>query len=182
MSKVVRGAMIVALMLIAVSCKTNLDASRSQSLRREADILLEQEARITSEWTTEYAAAFNPQSRARFPANRQDLSRKAESMIASLDQSSSIQSTAAEKYLAASALEPNEKMRQFLSLFSQSFKTNVEINDLLKQQIGLVNDEEIKDTKTFEKQFQSIGAEIAEKVKDRGKLQSKGKEMIGIKQ
>src|SRR5918993_304545 len=108
MGKVVRGAVIVALTLIAASCKTNLDASRSQGLKREADILLEQEAGITSEWTKEFAAAFSPQSRARFPANRPELSRKAESMIASLDQSSSIQSTAAEKYLAASALEPDE--------------------------------------------------------------------------
>ena len=181
MGKVVRGVIIVALTLIAVSCKTNLDASRSQGLRREADILLEREAGIASEWTKEYAAAFSPRSRARFPANRQELSRKAESMIASLNRSSSMQSTAAEKYQAASALEPDERMRQFLSLFSRSFKVNVEINDLFKQQIGLVNDEEIKDAQTFEERVQRISAEIAKKVKERDELQSKGREMIGIK-
>ena len=182
MGKVVPGSMSVALTLIAVSCQTNLDASRSRSLMREANILLEQEAGITSAWTKEYAAAFNPQSRARFPANRQELSQKAESLTSALNQSSSMQSTAAEKYLAASALEPDEKMRQFLSLFSQAFRTNLEINDLFRQQIGLVNNEEIKDTKTFEERFQGIGAEIAKKIKDRDMLQSRGKEMIGLKQ
>ena len=87
----------------------------------------------------------------------------------------------AEKYQAASALEPDERMRQFLSLFSRSFKVNVEINDLFKQQIGLVNDEEIKDAQTFEERVQRISAEIAKKVKERDELQSKGREMIGIK-
>ena len=147
----------------------------------EGNILIEREARVTQEWTGEYGKAFTLRNRAQFPSNREVLRVHAENIIKLLGQSAALRSEAAGKYEEASRLLSDSKEKEVSTLFASSFRKDVEANELLKEQVGLVHNHEIKDQKTFNDRFMNLAQLIGQKIKERDDLQAEGKTIIGYK-
>ena len=176
-----RYILILSLLLSVLSCRSSQDTQKANVLMAEGNRLIEREARVTQEWTGEYGKAFTPRNRAQFPSNREVLRVHAENIIKLLGQSAALLSEAAGKYEEASRLLADGKEKQFSTLLASSFRKDVEATELLKEQVGLVNNDEIKDQKTFNEKFMNLAQLIGQKIKERDAMQAEGKTIIGYK-
>lgn len=146
---------------------------------REGNNFLNQESEISNEWKTEFMQFFNPKTRAGFPSNREMLRQHAENKIKLLKQMSVLENNAAEKFEQASQISTNEKEKKATSLLGESFRKNIEINQLFEKQMELVLDENIKDTQTFESKFMEITQNIETLTEEKNKLENEAKSILG---
>jgi hypothetical protein len=103
--------LLVFLLVVGLpGCKPSRE-QRAKDLMREGNTLLEQSSKLTNEWTEEYQKVFNPESRAKFPGNRDELRTGAETIITILDEASSLERRIANNYEEASTLSPNAQER-----------------------------------------------------------------------
>ena len=169
----------LALFFVLLGCQSNQYNQKVNELVREGNLLIEKDAVITNEWKTEFVKVFTPENRAKFPSNRETLRSHAENQIRLLEQQEALRNSAANKFEQASEISNNEKEKKFTSLFAASFRKDIEISRLFKEQMKLVLDDNIKDLKTFEMKFEEL-AQIAEtKIRERDELQSEGKRVLG---
>jgi TPP-dependent 2-oxoacid decarboxylase len=162
-----------------LGCKSIQYNQKVNELVREANVLLEQGTVITNEWKTEFVKVFTPENRAKFPSNREMLRPHAENQIRLLERLEILSNGAADKFDQASQISNNEKEKKFTSLFAASFRKDVEVSQLFKEQMKLVLDDNIKDLKTFETKFVALTKNVEMKMKERDELQSEGKRIIG---
>src|SRR2546423_3439951 len=144
-----RLIVLITILFSLTGCRSASSAQRAKALTGEAEKLVEQQTKIVEEWTGEYSPAFTPQKRAEFPANRDWLRSRADRVITLLNESSRLANEAADKYDQASQLVNGEKETKARALFASSFRKEVEVNDLLKAQMHLVSDGEVRDARTF---------------------------------
>lgn len=172
---------ILILLLQISGCGNKENNQQVNELVREGNNFLDQESDISSEWKTEYMQFFNPKSRADFPSNREILRPHAENQIKLLKQMSELENKAAEKFEQASQISTNDKEKKSTLILAESFKKNIEINQLFEKQMELFFDENIKDSQTFETKFMETTKNIEVMIKERDKLQNEAKNIVGEK-
>src|SRR5687768_9027654 len=111
----IRFVLLFLCAFILLGCRSG--AQRPKELIAEATALLEQDSRVTKEWTAEYGKAFTPENRAQFPANRQSLRGHAERVTRLLDESAKLSAGGAEKFEQAAALVTEVKAKKGMALF-----------------------------------------------------------------
>ena len=138
-------------------------ASRGQEVAakiRAANETLARSTKAGGEWTNEYMKAFNPQSRAQFPANRASLKASAEKVIKSLDEQQRLSKEAIQQYEQAQGMLSDAQQRKGMGLIISSLKKSLQSDDLFKSQMQLVSDESIVDEKTLNERFGRLAEEI----------------------
>ena len=176
----IRFILLISLFFNLLGCRLDPGAQRAKALMGEANSLLEQESRVTQEWSVEYGKVFTPQNRAQFPSNRESLRGHAEKVISLLDESARLSSAAAEKYEQAVGLVNEDKEKRGLVLFAASFRKDVEITGLFKEQMRLAANSEIKDQKTFNEKFMNLTQLIEREKRKRDDQQNEGKRLMGL--
>lgn len=142
------------LLIVSVAaCKPVSQNERAVTLVREANDLLRQSTDSTGDWTSEYGKTFTPQNRAQFPANREQLKTAAEKINKSLDETTSLNDSALEKYEQALALMKEGPEKQGMTMLVSATKKQSEVNGIIKSQLQLVYDEKITDEQTFNQRF-----------------------------
>lgn len=167
------------LFFVLLGCQSNQYNQKVNELVREGNLLIEKDAVITNDWKTEFVKVFTPENRAKFPSNREMLRSHAENQIRLLEQQEVLRNNAADKFEQASQISNNEKEKKFTSLFAASFRQDAEISQLFKEQMKLVFDDNIKDSKTFETKFSDLTQSAEAKIKERDELQLEGKKILG---
>jgi hypothetical protein len=156
----------VTLMLVIVigfsGCKSAPRDQEAGALIKEANSILAQSTNVTSQWSSEYMKAFNPQNRAQFPANRDSLRTAADKVVKALDDSSRLSNQALEKYEQAIELITDEQQRRGTTLLVEALKTSQRTNDLLKSQMALVSDDKLVTAEAFNERFMQLAQQIAE--------------------
>lgn len=71
------------------------------------------------------------------------------------------------------------RKKKITSLFAASFRKGAEISQLFKEQMKLVLDDNIKDSKTFETTFTDLTQSAEAKTEERDELQSEEKRVLG---
>ena len=177
-----RLILVLFLMVGLWGCKQESKEQRAKELMSEAGSLFAKSGtKLTEQWTNEYKTAFTVENRAKFPANRDSLRASADKIITILDESSGVDRMMAEKYEEASKLAGTDDERRGASLIADALRKDIEINNLLKAQMRLVSDEEIKDEKTLNDKFMQSWQRIHEKQRESGDLLSQGKRALGVK-
>jgi hypothetical protein len=175
-----RLILLIFFALALAACKSGSGAERAKALMGEANDLLEQQSKITSQWAAEYGKVFSPQNRAQFPSNRNSLRTHADALIKLLDESSRLSNAAADKYEQASKLAGNDQERRGMVQFVTAMRNDVEVNELLKSQMRLVADEAIKDEQTFNEKFTDAMKLIQQKEKESEDHMNEGKRLLGL--
>jgi flagellar motor protein MotB len=170
---------VLMLLLAFIVCQARQYNHQVNDLVREGNKLIEQEADITSQWKAEYVKTFTLENRAKFPANRDNLRSSAENQIKLLEQQQNLLSKTADKFEQASQISKNEKEKKFTSLMAESFRKDIEVNQLFKEQVNLILDDNINDLQTFEAKFKELTQKAEMKIKERDNLQAEAKRIIG---
>lgn len=173
-----KSSLVLFLSFFLWNCQSKLYDEKVNDLVREANNLLKQGESINTEWKTEFVHTFTPENRAKFPSNREVLRPHAENQIKLLEQKQVLSNSAAEKFEQASQISKNEKEKRVTSQFAASFKMDVEIDELFKEQMKLVLDNSINDLTTFDRKFKDLTKSIELKMKERDELQSEGKSVL----
>ena len=149
---VARVTLLIFLLVTFSGCN-RVRERRSKALRHDAYTLIARDTEITHQWTNELAKAFTPESRAKFPANRDFLRTHAAQIIKLLDESSSLNNRAADKYEQAARLSGNDQQLRGMRSLASGFRKTVEVNEILKSLMQTVFDETVMDQKTFNAKF-----------------------------
>jgi hypothetical protein len=176
----VRVIPLLLVLTVFGACKSASRTNDAAALMREANSLLAKSTESSTQWTTEYMKAFNPENRAQFPANRQSLKKSADNVIKSLDENSRISNEAIAKYEQATALITDEKQRRGSTMIVSALKTSVEMCGLFKSQMQLVSDEKVTDQKTFNDRFNQIARQIGEKGRENKAQFDEGRRLLGM--
>jgi len=173
--------MLLFLALSFAACNRGPSAGdRAKALMRAANDLLVQSTKATEEWTSEFSKAFRPQSRERFPANRDQLRASADKIIKALDEETRLNESAIEKYEQALALIKDGPQRQGMVLVVSAIKKEGQIRDLHKTQMQLVSDEKIVDAKTFNARFMEIMEQVMVVKRQSEAEFSEGRRLMGM--
>ena len=89
---------LLIVLLVTLSGCTVMGEIQSKVLLRQANKLMERDTDVTQKWSDEFLEVFKPTNRAQFPANRDFLSAHARQITKLLDESSSLNRRAADKY------------------------------------------------------------------------------------
>ena len=175
----IRFVLLTALLLSLFSCRPAPSTGRVKGLIAEANILLQEDGRVADNWLGEWGRMFTPQNRAQFPSNRESLRSRGENLIRHLNESTRLNAEAAEKLEQAAGLVTGDKEKKGLTAFAASIRKTVEINSLMKDQMLLASDVEIKDQKTFNEKFMTLMSLIQQKTREKDDQQSEGKALLG---
>lgn len=157
---------LILLVIVAGGCNSRSKSEQAKVHWREANELLRQQSDVTGQWGAQFSKAFNPESRSKFPSNREWLRTQADELTKLLNESSRLGQAAAEKLDQASGLTDNENDRKLMTQVATSLRKDLEVDDLLRSQLRLVHDEEIRDEKTFNARFMELMDVIQEKEKE----------------
>ena len=175
--------LILAIFLVVAlsSCKQSSGDQRANALMREANSLNAQSTKLTEQWTNEYQRAFTTENRAKFPGNRDSLRASADKIIAIVDEDSGLGRRMIEKYEEASPLLSKDDDRKAVGIIAAALKSKLEINELLKKQMQLVYDEEIKDGKILTEKIMQSWQQVRQKQDESDEQFKEGKRLLGIK-
>ena len=148
-----RVALLMFLLVAVAACNHVTSEQQTKALLSEAVELIKRDTDVTGQWANEYGKAFTPENRAKFPANRSFLRSQAVKVIKLLDESSSLNNSAAAKYEQAAGISRYDQQRRGLAAFASGFRKTVEMNELLKSQMQIVSDDNVKDEKLFNEKF-----------------------------
>ena len=175
----IRFVLFITLFFNLLSCRPVPSTERAKGLIAEANNLLEEDVRVADKWAWEYGRLFTPQNREQFPSNRESLRSSGESLMRLLDESSRLNAEAAEKFEQAAGLVSADKEKKGLTLFATSIRKTIEINSLMKDQMLLASDGEIKDQKIFNEKFMSLMSLIQQKSREKDDQLTDGKKLMG---
>ena len=145
----------------------------------EANKLLKEDVRVTSQWSGEYGKLFTPQNRQQFPSNRESFRSSGERLVRLLNESSKLNEEAAGKMDQAARLVSSDNEKKGLTVLTASIRKSIEINNLFKEQALLASDLGIKDQKIFNEKFLNLMSFIQQKSKERDDQQAEGKKLLG---
>jgi hypothetical protein len=131
-----------------------------------------------NEWAREFGQAFTEQNRAQFPSNRDWLNSRAQKIVPLIDESLRLNNEALEKYEEAGRLMSKDQDRRGMVLIVASFRTGMEIEQMIKAQAQLASDQTITDAKTFNEKFASLNELIRQKQKVRDDQFDEGKRLM----
>jgi hypothetical protein len=168
------------LVICFCACKPASREKEAAAMMREANAVLTQTTELTTEWTAEYAEAFRPDSRAKFPANRSLLKTRAEKILRILDEYTQLTNKAIAQYEQAIPLVTNEQHRRGFTLLVSAEKETLQANELVKSQMQLVFDESIADAKTFNEKFLDLAAQLGKSRSEHDVLFKEAKRLLGM--
>jgi hypothetical protein len=155
------------------------NTARAKGLIAEGNKLLGEDARLSEKWLAEYGRLFTPDNRAQFPSNRESFRSSGERLIKLVEESTRLNARAAEKIEQAADLMSDDKTKKGLTLVAASVRKNIEVNDLMKEQMLLASDGEIKDQKLFNEKFMDLMLLIQRKGTELDDQKSDGKKLLG---
>lgn len=175
----VRVILLIFLLLTFSSCSNFSRQQQAKALLGEATELIKRDNDVTDQWTDEYKKAFNPKVRAQFPANRSVLRAHAAQIVKLLDESSSLNNSAAAKYEQVAGLSGNDEHRRGFVAFASGFRKTVEVNELLKSQVQIVSDDTVVDEKLFNEKFLHVLQLVQQKRNESESQFGEGKRLLG---
>lgn len=175
----IRFALFITLSLNLLGCGKASNTDQAKGLITEANKLLNEDVRVTSQWSGEYGKLFTPQNREQFPSNRESFRSRGERLVRFLNESSKLNEVAAEKMDQAARLVSSDKEKKGLTALTASIRKTIEINNLIKDQTLLASNVEIKDEKIFNEKFMNLMSLIQQKSKERDHQQAEGKKLLG---
>jgi hypothetical protein len=178
----IRLFVLVFVALGLLGCKPSAQDERAKALVSEANTLFAKSSKLTSQWTNEYLKAFTQENRAKFPANRDWLSAEAEKITTILDECSRMDHTMIQKYEEASALSTKDQDRKGISSLAAAIRKDLEVTELVKSQMRLVSDEQIKDAKTLNEKLMSSWQLIQQKQSESTDLIKEGRRLLVAQQ
>ncbi len=176
---VARVTLLIFLLVTLPGCNDVARERRSKALLNDAHKLVARDTEVTDQWTNEVEKAFTPEKRAKFPANRDFLRTHAAQIIKLLDESSSLNNSAADKYGQAAGLSRNDQQQRGLRLFASGFRKTVEANEILKSLMQTVFDESVMDLKTLNAKFSHSWELIQQKRREVDQEFQDGKRSLG---
>jgi molecular chaperone GrpE (heat shock protein) len=147
---------------------------------REANNVLAQSTKTAGEWTAEYMKAFNPQSRAQFPANRGSLQTSANKILPLLDEHTRLSNEAIRQYEQTLGSISDANQRKGMGLIVSALKKSLQADELFKAQMRLVSDESIVDEKTFNERFLRLATEIGDSRRETQAEFEEGRRLMGL--
>lgn len=175
---VARVTLLIFLSILFCGCKDVTE--RQKALMSDANTLIIRDTEITKQWVNEFAKVFTVENRAKFPSNREFFRTHAAQIITLVDESSSLNNSAADKYEQAAALSSNEQERRGMQSFASSFRKSVEANGIVKSQMQMVSDETVIDAKTFEEKIVHSWRLIEQKQRESSRDMQEGKRLLGL--
>lgn len=175
----VRVISLILLLLALSSCNNVTPEQQTKALLSEAVELMKRDNVVTDQWTDEYKKAFRPDSRSQFPANRTFLRTQAVKIVKLLDESSSLNNSAAAKYEQAAGLSPSDQQRRGLAAMASGFRKTVEANEFLKSQVQIVYDDNVTDEKLFNEKFLHLMQLMQQKRSESESQFGEGKRLLG---
>jgi hypothetical protein len=167
-------------LLVTFSGCTVIRERRSKALLGEAYKLIKRDTDVTQRWSDEFVKVFTPANRAQFPANRVFLTTHAGKIIKLLDESSSLNRSAAEKYDQAARLSTKEQRRRGLTSIASALRKSAEVNDIIKSQMQMVSDETIVEQRLFNEKFLNSWQEVQEKRREMDHYTEEGKRLLSF--
>lgn len=171
--------LVIFLVVGLPACKQTSGDQRANDLMRETVSLREQSTKLTAQWSSVYRKEFTTENQAKFPSNRDSLRASADKIIAILDEDSSVTRRMLEKYEEASPLLSKDDNRRAVDLIIRALRNTLEVNELLKAQMRLVSDEEIKDGRTLNEKIMQSWQQVHQKQDEGNEQFQKGKELLG---
>ena len=174
-----RVSLLIFLLVTLSGCNYVARQRQMKTLLSDANKLMARDTDVTEKWGKEVATAFTPEKRAQFPANRDFMRTHATQIIKLLDESSSLNNSAAEKYEQVAVLSRSDKHRRGFALFASSFRKTVEMNELLKSQMQTVFDKTIVDEKTFNQKYSQTWEPLQQKRREVDQDIQDGRRLLG---
>ena len=158
-----RVTLLVFLLLILSSCNFVTSERQLKALMNDALKLMERDTNVTEQWSNEFNRAFTKENRAKFPANRDFLRSHAAQIIKLLDESSSLNKSAAEKYEQAAVVSAYDQQQRGLASFASGCRKKAELNEIWKSLMQTVSDETVADEKALDEKFSHWGRLLEQK-------------------
>jgi len=121
---------LLTFLLVTLTGCTLLGELQSKVLLHQANKLMERDTAVTQQWSDEFLEVFTPTNRAQFPANRNFLSTHARQITNLLDESSSLNRRAADKYEQAARLLNRDQRRRGLTSIAAALRKSAEVNEI----------------------------------------------------
>jgi hypothetical protein len=176
---VARVTLLIFLLVTLSGCNDVARQRRSKALLNDANKLIARDTEVTQQWTNEVGKTFTPENRAKFPANRDFLRAHAAQIIKLLDESSSLNKSAADKYEQAAELSNNDQQHRGMRSFASGFRRTVEVNGMLKSLMQTVFDESVMDEKALNAKFSDSRDVIQQKRHEVDQEFQAGKRLLG---
>ena len=176
---VARVTLLIFLLVTFSGCNSVTRERQSKALMDDAYKLIQRDTDVTQQWTNVVAKTFTRENRAQFPANRDFLRTHAAQIIKLLDESSSLNNSAADKYEQAAVLSVNDQQHRGITSFASGFRKTVELNDILKSLMQTVSDETVADEKTLNEKFSHSWDLVQQKRREIDHDFQDGKRLLG---
>ena len=174
-----RLSLVMFLLVTYSGCNQVSRERQSKALVSQANILLKRDTQLTQQWVDEFLKVFTVENRAQFPANRDFLRSRAAHITKLLDESSSLNNSAADKYEQAAGLTGNYQHRRGMTSFASAFRKAVAVNELFKSQMQMVSDETVVDGKILNEKFFHSAQLIQQKRLESEHDFKEGKRLLG---
>jgi len=175
-----RATLLIFVLVTFSGCNHASRERQSKALLSDATKLIQRDGDVTKQLADEVATTFTPQQRAQFPANRDFLKTHAANIIKLLDESSSLNNRAAEKYEQAAGLSVNERQHKGMTMFADGFRKTVELNEIVKSMMQTISDERVVDEKTLNEKFSQSRELIDQKRRERDESFGNAKQLMGL--
>ena len=167
-------------LLVTLSGCTVMGELQSKVLLRQANKLMERDTDVTQQWSDEFLEVFTPTNRAQFPANRDFLSTHARQITKLLDESSSLNRRAADKYEQAARLSSRDQRRRGLTSIASALRKSAEVNEIFKSLMQIVSDETVVEQKTFNQRFLNTAQQVQLKRQEMDHYTEEGKRLLSL--
>ena len=174
-----RVTLLIFLLLTLSSCNNATSERQRKALMDDALKLMQRDTDVTQQWSNEFNRTFTKENRAMFPANRDFLRTHAAQIIKLLDESSSLNNGAADKYEQAAVLSANDQHQRGITFFASGFRKTVELNEILKSLMQTVSDETVGDEKALNEKFSHLGSLGKQKRREIDQDFQEGKQLLG---
>ena len=175
-----KSVLVLLLVIGLMACKQAASGDqRANDLMNETISLRKQSSKLTEQWSNEYQKAFTTENQTKFPSNRDSLRASADKITAILDEDSSLTRRMLEKYEEAGPLLSKADDRKAVDLIAGALRNTLEVNELVKAQMRLVSDEEIKDGRTLNQRIMQSWEQVRQKQDEGEKQFNEGKRLLG---
>ena len=174
-----RVSLLMVLLVMLCGC-TVMGEIQSKVLLRQANELMERDTDVTQKWSDEFLAVFTPTNRAQFPANRDFLSTHARQITKLLDESSSLNRRAADKYEQAARLLSRDQRRRGLTSIASALRKSAEVNVIFKSLMQIVSDETVVEQKIFNQRFLDTAQQVQLKRREMDQYTEEGKRLLTL--
>ena len=174
-----RVSLLIFLLVTLSGCSV-MGELQSKVLLRQANKLMERDTDVTQQWSDEFLEVFTPTNRAQFPTNRDFLSTHARQITKLLNESSSLNRRAADKYEQAARLSSRDQRRRGLTSIASALRKSAEVNEIFKSLMQIVSDETVVEQKTFNQRFLNTAQQVQLKRREMDHYTEEGKRLLSL--